>query len=199
MPIYRTVEPTLEPIDLEHAKTHLRVTDMSQDDEIARAITAATRHAENYLGRSMLTQTWRLTLTGFGDPEGGTDGDVIYLPRPRLASVSSVAYVDTDGNSQTWAASNYTVVTDAEPGFIELNFGESWPLTRTVREAVTITYIAGYTAAANVPDTWKQAILYLVAQWYENREITVAGTSVSAEIPQTFRDILQPDRMEIIS
>jgi len=41
--------------------------------------------------------------------------------------------------------------------------------------SLTIDYTAGYGAAADVPADLKQAVLALVAYWYENRDLAMAS------------------------
>jgi uncharacterized phiE125 gp8 family phage protein len=45
---------------------------------------------------------------------------------------------------------------------------------------VTITYVAGYADVAHVPQSIKQAMLLLLATWYENREDVVIDRRISS-------------------
>lgn len=47
-------------------------------------------------------------------------------------------------------------------------------LAAPTSEAVSIDYTAGYGASADVPSDLKQAVLMLVAYWYENRDALTA-------------------------
>lgn len=157
-----TTPPAVEPITLTEAKTHLRVSGTDDDDRITALIAAAREEAETITGRAFITQTWRLTLDRF--PLAGP----IVLPRPPLQSITSLAYVDSDGASQTWDAANYRVSANNEPGRIEPAYNEVWPTTRLVSEAATVTYAAGYgDAASDVPGGIKNAILLLVERYYD--------------------------------
>lgn len=166
MILRRTVDPVTEPVSLIEAKTHCRV-DIDEDDTHFTnvLIPAARRYVESVSRRSFITQTWRLSLDDW------PHGDEIQLPRPPLVSVSSVVYKDQDGNSTTWASSNYIVDTDSEPGRVKLTYNNTWP-SETLYPAlpVQITYVAGYGDADDVPEEYKQAILLLIGHWYENRE-----------------------------
>lgn len=119
-----------------------------------------------------MTATYTLKLDRF------PFDDYIDLPKPPLVSVTSVSYVDLTGATQTFSASRYEVDTDGEPGRIYLKYGESWPSTRTQRNAVTIVFVAGYGDASDVPENIKHSIKLKAAHWYENREGSVPGVSI---------------------
>ena len=204
MGLVRTVDPTVEPVTLTEARLHLRVTDTADDTLITSLIQAAREYAESYCRRSLLTQTWKLTLDRFPYSLGGfwiCDGryysgghakDYISLPRPNLLTVSSVTYVDTNGATQTWAASNYLVDTTQTPGQLRLAYNIDWPSTRTDPNAVAITYTAGYGASATaVPEAIKSAIKLMVGWWYEQREAVNVGNIVN-EVPMAVDALLGP-------
>lgn len=163
-----TIAPTIEPLTVAEVADHLRC---DSSTELSPLITAARQYCETYTGRAFISRTLRYTLDAF--PCEG----FIELPRPNLLSVTSVSYVDTDGTTQTLSTSDYTVDTDALPGRIVLNYGESWPSTRCQLNAVTILYKAGYgTTTASVPETIKAAMKLFIGDLYENREGAIVGT-----------------------
>lgn len=171
-----TSAPASEPVTLTEAKAHLRETGTGQDTLITSLITAARRWCEQYQQRAYITQTYTLKLDGFPcEPEGIT-GPVILLPKPPLVSVTSITYVDGDGASQTVSASDYVVQTDTTPGQIALAYDDTWPVTRAQENAVTVVYVAGYGAAAAVPETVKAAIKLVLADLYRVRETSIIGT-----------------------
>lgn len=177
MILKRTVEPASEPVSLTEAKLHLRVEVSDDDALIAALITAAREYVEESARRALVTQTWRLSLSGW------PGGNSIELSRPPLQSVTSIIYKDSAGASTTWAAANYLVDTDSEPGRVVLAYGASWPsVTLYPSNPIQITYVAGYGAASAVPQRLRQAVLLLVGHWYENRESTISGT-IARDIP----------------
>lgn len=190
MPLVLQTAPTTEPVTTAEAKTHLRVTISDDDTYIGTLITVARRHVETITGRALINQTWDYFLDNF------PSGDKIVIPLPRLSSVTSVKYTDKDNVQTTFAASKYIVDTNNEPGQIVLAYGESWP-TFTPRpiNAVEIRFVAGYgSGAASVPEGIKQAMLLLIAHWYENREPINIGNIVT-EIPETANALLWPYRV----
>ena len=171
--------PAAEPVTLDEAKLHCRVdADITADDALLTSlIVAAREQAEHETGRAFVTQTWRLTLDRF--PAGA-----IVLPRAPLASVSSIAYVDADGDMQTLDAGAYQVITDRLLGEVVPVYGGQWPATRCTENAVTVEFVAGYGNAAGVPQAIKQWILLAVGGWYGQREAIAAGQV--AELPRAY-------------
>jgi len=131
-----TVNPFAEPISRDEIKIHLRVDSTADDELIDVLITAAREWCENYQNRSYVAQTFQLKMDSFPD--------VIELPRSPLISVSSIQYVDADGDTQTITASDYRVDSNSEPARITPAYDVSWPSVRAVTDAVTVTFIAGY-------------------------------------------------------
>lgn len=177
--------PASEPITTTEAKNHLKV-DFSDDDSyIDDLIQAARETCEQWTGRALITQTLRIKLDEFPRSIDWNTGSVnhrIRVPSPPLIAVSSIVYTDTAGASQTLSSSTYTVDSDAEPGIIVPAYGEVWPSTRTIPNAVVITYTAGYGSASDVPRALKQGMMLLIGQWYDVRQAVVTGT-IATEIP----------------
>lgn len=182
--INRTSAPATEPLLLSEVKTHLRVDGTDEDALIVSLIAAAREYVESFTRRALITQTWTRRLGDFAN--------TIDLPRPPLQSVSSITYTDLQGDSQTVTASVYDVDTDSEPGAVTLGYQQVWPSVRNERLPVTITYVAGYGTASDVPQAIKQAIMMLVAHWYEHRQF--AGDEM-AELPMAVHSLLWPYRI----
>lgn len=177
----RTVAPPVSPVSREQAKQHLRreASWVEDDDLIDGLIAAATAHVEKVSGRSLVEQTWVLKLDAFpcGDDVWARR---IELPRPAVLSVTSVAYVDSAGASQTLSALAYTLQGDEYGACIHEAYGYTWPTTREQPDAVTVTYLAGYakTGAGTAGDPYdyrkpvpapiRQAILLKVQALYDN-------------------------------
>lgn len=158
--------PDTEPLTLTDAKRQLRVEHALDDEYIQGAIAAARSHIETVTHRQLITATWVLRLDEFPDGEG-----IIKLPRPPLQSITSVQYVDTAGDSQTLDSSLYTADVYSEPGRLMPAYGQTWPSTRAVPNAVTVTYVAGYGDAwSNIPAQLRAALALIVADLYEHRE-----------------------------
>jgi uncharacterized phiE125 gp8 family phage protein len=182
-----------ECITLAVAKAHLRIDSTDEDASITAWITAAREWCENYQNRTYITRTRTLKLDRFPG-----NSEYIELPYPPLAGVTSIAYLDSAGASQTLAlTTDYLVDTTTEPGRVYLPHGKTWPDVYDQLQAVTITYPAGYgTLPANVPVRYRQAILLFVGHCYENREaVGEVGHIAGAPIPFGVMELLGPDRM----
>ncbi len=130
------VAPACEPISLNEAKLHLRVDDTASDTLISRLIRTARVSAELFVNQQLVTATWEYTLNAFAN--------VIPLPRPPLQSVSSITYIDNNGDTQTVSTDVYEVDVSSLIGRVYLAYGQSWPTTRNEINAVTITFKSGH-------------------------------------------------------
>ena len=155
--------PTSEPVTKAEAKLFARIDITDDDDLVDSLIEAARREAEIFTRRSFINTTWDLTLDEFPAE--------ILLPRSPLSSVTSITYVDTSGTTQTLTSTLYRVDTKSLPGRITPSYGNTWPATQAVTNAVTVKFVVGYGAtAASVPEVIKTAIKMMVNDWYEHRE-----------------------------
>lgn len=133
------VPPAAEPVTVAEVKTHLRVDHIDEDTLIGAYVSAARRWVETYTRRSLVRQSRRYRLDCFG-------GRAIELPNSPLRAVSAITYVDSNGDTQMWASTEYRVDAHSDIPRIEPAYGESWPTTRYVVNAVSIDYRAGYIA-----------------------------------------------------
>ena len=127
--------PSAEPLSLAEAKLHLRVdADITEEDGlIAALIVTARQQAEHRTGRALVSQQWRLGLDQFPD-------DSLELPKPKLVSVQSVTYLDSNGTRQTLAGGDYEVITDELVGRLVPAFGKSWPACRLFPGSVQLIF-----------------------------------------------------------
>lgn len=193
MPIKLITAPAAEPLSLTETKLHLRVTTTDDDTWITDAIQAAREDAEQLTRRALITQQWRATLdyfpkygltpfsiidasgyglTSFYNPAGRLrTGFEIILPFPRLQTVDSITYIDTDGTTQTLASTEYIVDITSEPGRLTPAYGKAWPATQMRINAVTINFTCGYgPLASDVPMGIKRWMKLRVGTLYEQRE-----------------------------
>lgn len=168
--------PTLEPVTKDEVKLHLRQDGDDDDILVSNLITAARETAQVKTGRQLMTATYDYTLDEF------PHDDEIVLPRPPLASVTSITYLDLDGVSQTLSTSVYDVVTNIEPGMVRLKYAQVWPIIRDQDDAITIRFVCGWTTAAAVPYSLKAWINLYVSHLYENRDLAIIGQTTN-EIP----------------
>jgi len=167
--------PTQEPISIEGAKEFLRIDISDEDDLIGELISTARRFVEEDAEIALLTSTWALYLDCFPAWE-------IELRKLPVQSISSVVYLDTTGASTTLSASLYRLDSKNKPARLTPAYGQYWPSTYDVTNAVTITFVAGETSRDTVDDIAKQAMRHLIAHWYKNREAVMTTGAVPFEI-----------------
>lgn len=174
-----------EPITLTEAKTQLRVTDSNSDTEITSMITAAREMCESFTNSHFINTTLRMAFSYFPSTE-------IRLYGGRISSVTNVKYYDSDNSIQTWASSNYSVNTDAEPCLIFYGSTATFPSIYTGRsDAIQVNYISGYgSSASDVPMSIKQACLMTITHLFENRQNVVFGTP--NKMPMASEWLLEP-------
>jgi uncharacterized phiE125 gp8 family phage protein len=145
--------PDIEPVTLDELKAFARIKYTSEDTLLEGFITAARMAAEEYTGRAFISQTIKMLMDYW-------PGDVIDLPKPPLASITSIATLDEDDAETEYTSDNYYAVTAAVPGRIVLRQSVTAPIN-TSRDytGFLIRYVAGYgDAAADVPGPIKEGI-----------------------------------------
>lgn len=184
--------PQCPPVDLYTLKQHLRV-DAGDDDILIAAIAdAATEHAERFLGRALIEQTWDIYLDKFP-----TGCDPIELAPPPILEVVGVFYKDADGNEQQLDEASYIADTVSEPG--RLTPVSSWPALTKASNAVRVRVRAGYLndespQVENVPASIKAAIMLISGTLYENRETIIIGQT-AVELPFAAEHLMRPFRV----
>lgn len=184
-----------EPITTAEAKTHLRVDHANDDTYIDALITAATDYTEEITGRSLVTKSFKQFMDCFPS----SDSTAIQVDMPPLSSVTSIKYYDQADVEQTWTNTEYVVDTDqAYKSIIYPAITYSWPSPRVFPKAVTIEYVAGYAddsaspfASTAIPKPIIQAMLILIAHWYENREQVIVGSTI-AMVPDAYDALIAP-------
>ena len=153
------------------AKAQARVAHDDEDLLIQQYIDAATAWLDGpagILGRCLVTQTWRAEIDAVAGP--------IRLPFPDSV-VENALLADAEGGELI----HDLVLQDQRP-LLRLRSGLGRP--------AAITFTAGYGAPADVPAAIRQAMLLLVTQWYEHRQVTGTGTA----LPFAVQAMLAPYR-----
>ena len=185
--------PARQAVATAMVKQFLRVEHNEDDALVDMMIASATQAVEDLTHRTLASRTYRLHLDRFPAARA-----CIVAPRPPLIAVASIEYVDTDGVTQTLAATEYKVVATRTPGEIVPAYGKSWPATRREPHAVTVEYSCGYGDQDDIPPPLVMAIMQTVADMYENRESFVTGT-IATTLPFTAKNLAWPYRVFGIS
>jgi uncharacterized phiE125 gp8 family phage protein len=161
--------------------------DLAYIRELTRAAICAIDGPKGWLGRCLVTQTWKIAADNFL-PE-------MQLALPPVRSVESVRYIDEAGTWQTVAPEAYRLFgAGAWSSELAPAFGLSRPSTRSERGAVEITVISGYgDSVEDVPASLRHGIRLLVAHWYLERQPITFSTP--HQIPIGLRDVFQPYRV----
>jgi hypothetical protein len=192
--------PASEPLSLDEAKQHLRVTADDDDDYIQECISVGRQILEKESGRAFLPTVFRMQMDSFPDLPNATlkffiptysvesylaraislMSGPIHLPRSPVSAVTAITYLDPSGVLQTLPVFDgvyppdqpycYILDTDSEPARIAPGSNRPWPVTLAQQSAVSITFTAGYASKSLLPLNLKQAMKLLVSHYYENRE-----------------------------
>lgn len=163
--------PTVEPVTLEQARKQLELspTDTAHDDQLSLLIQAAREQWEHDTDSAVLTQTLSVTLPYFQQVE---------LPKRPIQSVTSIYYYNEADANTLLSTSIYDL--DKPRRLVRLKALQTWPSTGARWDAVTITYVAGHASVAAVPAIAKQAMLLLIGNYFENRDMIGGAMGLAA-------------------
>lgn len=182
-------EPSGLPVSVNAAKTHLRIEHSAEDGTLRDLIQSAADELgspKGWLGRSLKTQTLRLTLDAYPPAK-------VYLPGPPVTKVNTIEVRGSDDAFTTvydadGAIDTLTLQSDltAAPAWIWPSDTVGWPSDiKNDIDAVRIEYHAGYAADA-LPKVIRQWLLMRVAELYRDREPSVLAVA-STELPHAKR------------
>jgi uncharacterized phiE125 gp8 family phage protein len=188
MALVLTSGPAVEPITLAEAKAHLRLDGTAEDTLVGSLIVTSRLHVEAALGLALITQGWSWFIDDW------PPGRELPLPLRPVESVTAVRLYAADESLQTVSPDTYLLDGVGPPARLVRRNNVSWPKPTRVANGIEIAFVAGYgDAAANVPAPVRQAILLLIAHWYEHREPVEIGAA-SVPVPPMVSDLLQPYR-----
>lgn len=193
------VEPQVEPITIEEARSQCQIdADITaHDTDLNRFIKAAREASEAYCKRSWVEQRWRLSASDFD--RSCSAEYAIELPMGPVIRINSITYLNNDGERTALEDADFILDESDEPAKLYPAYNTVWPYGRIQAGSVAIEYTAGYPSqgspagADGVPELARQAMLMLVAHWFNNREAISAGSM--AEIPYAFERALDPLRI----
>ena len=186
--LVRIVAPMIEPVGPEAVMAEARLEDTDELDLIEIYISAAREHVESFIKRSLLRQTWELTVATFPDVVPLWRGPLLRLSQSPQIEPVTVAYLDDDNNSQAWTG--FQLLEHADPPILRRLSNGSWPATGAV-----ITYTAGYgELPTDVPAPLRLAITRLAAFWYDVRLPIPTESAKADELPFMVSAMLHPYR-----
>ena len=183
--------PTEEPLSVQDVIDQCQMGEIPDDQRsrVAAYITAARQLLERRMRRQFCTATWKLHLDELPDV-------IVFDDKLPIKTIAHIKYYDAQGTLTTLTATTdyqTDLASDQRPARIMPAYGTTWPSVRgDTFNAVEIQFTAGYGTALQVPQSLKHGMLLLVANWFENREVSVIGTIVS-ELPWGVEAVITPE------
>lgn len=173
--------PTAEPVSLELAKQHLRVTHDAEDDLIQIYISAARDACENYINRPVSDGTAGSEYQTFSS-------SYCDIHVPYGSTITSIDVGQSDG-TYTVITPDYTVSATGEVTFLDTSQLPDLELP----DAVRVTYTPPVTP---VPPALIGGMLLVIGHLYENREDSVIGAS-AVSLPRGAESLWFPYRVRL--
>lgn len=151
--------PTIEPLSLDEAKVHLRVTHSADDQLIEQLVQVAREWVESYSGAYLAQRT----VDVYYDAPPTSPFELPLTPAQSLTSIT--AYSSTGSTSSV--AGTLDAVSVPPRVFVE-----SWPSDLRTYNAIVCRVVVGHASASAIPASYKQAMLLILGELYERREET---------------------------
>ena len=168
-------QPEQEPLTVAEVKQALSIDSSGEDAPISSLIKAARIMAEEYLKRSLITQSWQLQYDLYAP-------SVIVLPRGPVQSITYVKIIARDWSEQVLDSSTYY-----------LNAGKEHLIfdAAPMGQIIQIQYITGYGDAEDVSESIKQGMLNHIINMYNNP--TENKSLPSSYLKKKKRYVMQPN------
>ncbi len=155
-----TTPPSVEPLTLAEIKTHLRITHSDDDIFLSTLISSARRMVEQRYDLAVTQQNWSVFQDQW--PEDG----IFHLPLYPVQSVTDLKTYGDDDGAATVDPTLYYLDAVSRPCRLVLRRGRNVQAPGRRVNGIEIKLVAGFTS---VPQTIKQALLIIMADWYANR------------------------------
>lgn len=174
--------PARLPVYLAEAKAAARIDEDVEDAMLDAWLTEATKFAETFTGRALITQTWDFYFDAF--PTTWTGDSYLEIPASPLQSIASVGYLDTDEAEQLMSTDDYRVDIVNEPGRVVLRTNKSWPTSAPIGSAVFIRAVVGYgDYPGDVPEGIRNWIREQVVYRHTYRTRTIVNANGATDLP----------------
>ncbi len=183
----------------------MRVFHGLDDSTIAGYLWTAMIACEDHTRRAFMPQAWTMTLDQFPGRTPALGPQISHnqadyykwsqfeVPKPPLVSVISFYYYDTNYNQYSMiqvgppplpppypTAGNYVLLTDPEPGIIQLPFGGIWPTTvLTPGSNIALSYNCGWPAFSGQMSITANGLCSTFGSPANNFDPTMAGTWIT--------------------
>ncbi len=168
--VEQVAAPRVEPVSLADIKVFVRIEETDEETLIESFISVARRAAEEYMGRSLMNQQWKLSYDGY-PPQS------VKLPYGPVNSIVSVNIFQVDEISATLASNSYYLTPARDMILFDVI---------PCGHRVEIIYEAGALLASDIPPSIYQGVLSHAAALYEHRE--------NATMPESSKALYAPYR-----
>ncbi|WP_423068496.1 head-tail connector protein [Devosia sp. CN2-171] len=165
---YLLAGPAEEPVSLAETKAFLRLDGVAEDGLVASLIAAARLHVEAVTGRALVRQSWRVVLDAWPDE--------LRVPVSPVIEVTTARAFDEQDDEHELDVDAIQIAGDR----LLLPATMDGMQVLRPRLGIELDYVAGFGDAGDVPPDLKQAVLALVAHWFEHRDLAVVDAVAPA-------------------
>lgn len=161
----------ITPVSIEEAKVQcgLESAFTDHDSLISTYIQAITDKIERTYNTKLMTSTWDMYCDNWQR--------VIKIHKYPVQSITSIHYIDKDGDEQTLSSDLYSTDTFSEYARVLFKADSSYPqLEDYALNRIRIRFIAGFESTLDVPSEVKMYILSAVRAMYDRRDMSVKST-----------------------
>lgn len=181
-------------VSLIDAKNYLKIDGNEDDGLIVRlinaAISAVMTETGYALGNMTVVQTWTCMPCA----------RYLELDFSPVSGITAFEYINSEGVWTAWDEGNWQTAMGLRPVRIGPKPNFLWPTIQSgALESLKVTYTVNSPAAGDLlaPDALRQAVMLLVAYWYENREDVALGKT-DMQTARAWRALCAPWRNLVI-
>lgn len=183
--------PTLMPITLTETKQQLRINPLNTvfDSMINGYIVTATREAEKFMRRKLLSQTWSMFFDKFPCSDY-----FINIPFGGLNTIISFSYKNETG--AVTIVNPATYIEDVIGNRLVLAYEEDWPDVELYpSNPIEIRFECGYLLPSLVPQEIKDAIKIKVSDLFINSNDVILSNMLFISRLNSFERLLWPHKV----
>lgn len=157
-----------EPVSYQEIKEWINIEHDEDREKLEnRILPAARTQFENLLRVVCVETEFRLSIPCFPQVYDRLHYPIVFPKNPLLDASSTTIEYYTDDTLTTWASTNYEIISDQNVSSIKLADGKFFPETDIRKDAVQITFKAGFASTQTaVPVDIKNAICMMAHAMY---------------------------------
>jgi len=172
--LVRIAAPGAEPLTLLETKEFLRISHRDDDGRISDMIVTARSLAEQWLKRSLVTQSWKMSVSG------GLSGTV-RLPMGPVQSITAVVSTTSDNVTSTVPSSAYALSVSGDAMVVEGAISGT---------RVDVSYVTGYGNGSQIPKPIKLGMLQHVLMMLDGQMTLAPIPNAVLSLYMPFREIM---------